>query len=93
MASADSVRHQLGQPDLTQCRSLAVQQISHVQQASPANQLNATAIALVAMSEACGLDPFEAVAVAKRVMSDVEGPFTHQIQAIRDYAASELRRV
>ena len=93
MASPDSVRHQIGHPDLTQCRSLAVAQINHVQHASPANQLCATAIALVAMSEAAGLNPYDVVAVARRAMNDAEGPFTHQVQAIRDYAASQLRRV
>ena len=93
MASPQSVRDQIGMPDLTQCRSLAVQQIAHVQLASPANQLTATAIAIVAMSEACGIDPYDVIAVARRAMNDVESPFTHQVQAIRDYAASELRRV
>lgn len=93
MASPDSVRLQIGQPDLTQCRSLAVKQIDHVQHASPANQLVGTALAIVAMSEAAGLDPHEVVCVAQRAMHHAEGPFTHQLQAIRDYAASELKRV
>jgi hypothetical protein len=84
---------QIGMPDMTLCRTLAVKQIAHVQHASPANQLVATATAVVAMAEACGLDPYDVVAVARRAMNDFEGPFTHQVQAIRDYAASELRRV
>lgn len=93
MASPQSVRDQIGMPDLTQCRQLAVHQINHVQQASPANQLVATAIAIVAMSEAVDLNPYDVIAVARRAMNDAESPFTHQIQAIRDYAKSELRRI
>lgn len=92
MASPGSVQMQLGVPDLTACRHIAVKQIDRVQTQSPANQLVATAIALVAMAEAAGIDPFDAVVVAKRAMSDAEGPFTHQIQAVRAYAAEELRR-
>jgi hypothetical protein len=84
---------QLGSPDLTACRSLAIHSINHVQGESPANQLTATALAVVAMSEAAGIEPYDVIAVAKRVMRDAEGPFTHQIQAIRDYARDELRRV
>jgi len=84
---------QLGSPDLTRCRALAVKAISHQQGDSPANQLTATAIALVAMSEAAGCNPYDVVAVARRAMNDLEGPFTHQIQAIRDYAAAELKKV
>ena len=93
MASAQSVRDQIGMPDLTLCRALAVQQINHVQQAPPADQLVATAIAIVAMSEACGLNPHDVIAVANRAMNDAESAFTHQVQAIRDYARSELARI
>jgi hypothetical protein len=93
LASQESVRLALGSPDLTAIRSLAVKQINHVQGTRPADQLNATALALVAMSEACGADPYEVVSIAKRVMKHAEGPFTHQVQAIRDYAAAEIGRL
>lgn len=92
MASAQSVRDQIGMPDLSACRPLAVQQINHIQGTSPAMQLFSTAVALTAMSEAAGLDPYDVVAVSRRAMNDLESPYTHQIQAIRDYATSELRR-
>lgn len=93
MASAESVRMQIGMPDLVACRAIAVQQVNHVQGESPANQLVATALAIVAMSEAAGMCPHDVIAVAQRAMNHAESPFTHQLQAIRDYARSELLRL
>lgn len=87
------VRDQLGMPRIGDCRSLAIQQVNHVQQARPVDQMVATALALVAMSEACELNPHDVVAVARNAMADAESPFTHQLQALRDYARTELRRV
>jgi hypothetical protein len=86
-----TVRDQLGTPHLPSLRRIAVKVVDRVQHERASDQLNATAIALVAMSDAAGLDPFEVLCIAKRVMHAAEGPFTHQIQAIRDYAKSELR--
>lgn len=83
----------IGLPDFTALRTLAVKQVEHVQGERPSDQLTATAVALVAMAEAAHLDPFEVVALALRVMNHAEGPFTHQVQAIRDYAKQEIARL
>ncbi len=90
MPSAGSIRDQIGTPSLNSIRGLAIKQINHVQGESPANQLVGTALALTAMAEAIGMDPHDLVFVAQRVIAAAEGPFTHQIQALRDYARAEL---
>lgn len=61
-----------------------------VRQQTPGEHLLGTAVALVAMAQACYLSPQELVMRAERVMADVEGPFTHHAQAIREYAKQEL---
>ena len=91
MPSAAGVRDQLGAPNLVECRSLAVRAINHAQQARPVDQMVATGLAVVAMAEAIDIDPHDVIAVARRAMHDAESPFTHQLQAIRDYARAELR--
>lgn len=91
MPSAAGVRDRIAMPDLSACRSLAVQQINHIQGTPPSMQIFSTAVALVAMCDAVELDPHDVVIIANRAMNDLESPFTHQIQAIRDYAKSELR--
>lgn len=90
MPSPGGIRDRIGTPNLPALRRLAVRQINHVQGEAPSDQLLATALSLVAMSESIGLDPHELVATARRVMAHAEGPFTHQIQALRDYARGEL---
>lgn len=91
MPSPGTARDQLGCPDLIALRRLAVRVVDKVEGERASDQLNATAVALVAMAEAVGVDPFDVLVIAKRVMGAAEGPFTHQIQAIRDYARAELR--
>lgn len=59
---------------------------------TPGQQLLGTALALVAMSEAIGMNPHDLIVVARNAMADVEGPFTYHLQAIRDYAKHEIKR-
>lgn len=61
-----------------------------VRQQTPGEHLLGVAVALVAMADACFLSPQELVMRAQRVMADVEGPFTHHAQAIREYAKQEI---
>jgi hypothetical protein len=61
-----------------------------VRQQTPGEHLLGTAVALVAMAQACHLSPQELIMRAERVLVDVEGPFTHHAQAIREYAKQEL---
>jgi hypothetical protein len=79
-------------PTVAQLRRPAFKLVDRMQDLHPADQLRATFIAAVALSEACGLDPYEEVQRAKRMMDHAEGPFTYHVQAIRDYAAGELLR-
>lgn len=70
----------------------AFEVIHRMQGKHPAIQLLATAVALKAMTDAAGVDLSDLLHMAGRVITDAEGPFTAHIQAIRDYAAGELRR-
>jgi hypothetical protein len=88
---SDAVRLQIGSPNFTAVRGHAVRQINLVQTERPSDQIFGTAVALIALAEAVGLDAFDVIVSAKRAMNNLEGPFTHQVQAIRDYAKSELR--
>lgn len=58
----------------------------------PGEQMLAAAVTLVAMCEAINYPLSDLIAKAVRVTSDVEGPFTAHLQAVRDYAANELRK-
>lgn len=51
------------------------------------------AVAFVAMAEALGRDPHEDIVRIRRMMNQIEGPFTAEVQAIRDYAKGELLNV
>jgi hypothetical protein len=61
-----------------------------VKHQTPGEHLLGCAVALVAMADACYLSPQELVMRAQRLMADIEGPFTHHAQAIREYAKQEL---
>lgn len=56
----------------------------------PGVQMLATAVALIAMCESANINFNDLIAKAIRVTSDVEGPFTSHLQAVRDYARHEL---
>ena len=79
-------------PDLTFIRKAAFLVIDRVQGMDPGDQLMGSAVAVVAMAEALGLDPHDLITRSQNAMGAVEGPFTHQVQAIRDYARNELGR-
>lgn len=55
-------------------------------------QLLATAVALRAMCESANVSLDEVLTRAGLFMRDVDGPFTSHLQAVRDYAAKELRK-
>lgn len=66
--------------------------IDALQGSHPSHQMEALALALTAMAQTLNLNPHDLVERAKRQLPDAEGPFTEQLQAIRDYAKGELRR-
>lgn len=51
------------------------------------------AVAFVAMAEALGRNPHDDIVRIRRMMNQIEGPFTSEVQAIRDYAKGELLNV
>lgn len=59
--------------------------------ASPGHQILATAVALIAMCESANVPFDDLIRKAIRITSDVEGPHTAHLQAVRDYARHELR--
>lgn len=61
-------------------------------QPKQAVQVLGPGVAFVAMCESLGRDPHEDIVRIRRMMSEVDGPFTAEVQAIRDYAAGELLR-
>lgn len=48
-------------------------------------------VASVAMAETLGRDVHEDIQRVRRMMSDLQGPFSEEIRAIRDYASGELK--
>lgn len=73
-------------------RLAAFKALSGIQSAPPHVQLDGLFSLATAMAEALRLDPHEMVERARRMFADVEGPYTEQLQAARDYARGELRR-
>ena len=57
----------------------------------PAVQLDSLFLTATAMALVVGLDPYEMVARARRILPEADGPFTDQLSAITDYAKGELR--
>lgn len=90
--SLQSVRDHMGWHSPAQIRGPAFAIIDRLQRMDPSVQLMATAVALVAMSEAVGLRMRDVINVAENTLADSEGPYTEHIQAIREYARGELLR-
>lgn len=86
--TADAVRWSTSRLD--KLRVAAFQVINRLQDMEPHEQVAGTYLAAVAMADAVGLDPHEEIERARRCMNHAEGPFTHQVQAVRDYARNEL---
>jgi len=72
-------------------RQMAFRVISRTQD-DPDLQVMGTAVALVALTEATGTDMRSVIEIAERRMNDLDGPFTSQIGAIREYAKNEIGR-
>ena len=57
----------------------------------PSTQILATAAALVAMSEAIGLDPHDLIQKIHRARNHIDGPFSTEYRAMVEYAKGEFR--
>lgn len=70
----------------------AFQVINRLDGQAPGSQLMGAAVAVVAMAEAVGINPHDLITRANKCMSEVDGPYTTHIKAIREYAAGEIMR-
>lgn len=92
MISDAGIRDQINLATPDRLRVPAFRVIDRTDGYLPGEQLLGAALAVVAMSEAVGINPHDLVVVARNAMADVEGPFTYHLQAIRDYALHEIKR-
>lgn len=76
-------------PNLRKPAFLTIERMNYVH---PSHQLLGTAVALVAMAEACGVPMRDLIVRAETVMRDVDSCNAEHIKAIRDYAKNELPR-
>lgn len=80
--------------DLPSLRRGAFRTLDALQgEASKPVQYLGPAVAFVAMAEALGRSPHDDIVRIRRMMDQLEGPFTSHVQAIRDYAKGELLNV
>jgi hypothetical protein len=92
MYPASTVRDRLGFfNNAAQLRKPAFQIISKIQDNDPADQILATATALVAMCEAIQADPHDVVMKINRAKRHIDGPFSTQYRAIVEYAKGEFK--
>lgn len=93
LLTTQSIADRMGTVTPPKLRPVAFEVINRMQRhEDPTLQLMGTAVALCAMTEACGLRMRDVIATAERVLADCEGPYTEHIQAIRMYAEHELLR-
>lgn len=86
---AYSARHD---SSVSQLRQPVIRLADRMQDLPPHIQFNALMLAAVVSAQALGLDPHEELERARRKVDQAEGPFTTQVQALRDYVRGELLR-
>jgi hypothetical protein len=80
--------------DVASLRRGAFRVIDAIQQEeNKAVQFLAPGVAFCAMADALGRFPHDDISRIRRMMGALEGPYTEQVQAIRDYAKGELLNV
>lgn len=80
--------------DLASLRTGAFRVIDAMQtESNKPVQYLAPVVTAVAMAETLGRDVHEDVARVRRMMADINGPFSEQINAIKDYTKGELLNV
>jgi hypothetical protein len=92
MLRPENVRDQIGWVHPAAIRGPAFQIIDRLQRIHPTVQLTATAVALCAMAQECGISMRDLIVTAENTLRDCEGPYTEHVQAIRDYARNEILR-
>lgn len=61
-------------------------------QDDPAYTVRGAAIALCIMCEELGLDLSQVIGSTKRMIDEIDGPFSVQLKALREYTRGELSR-
>lgn len=74
-------------------REPAFRIIDRMQDLDPSTQVRALALAFTVVASEIGIPAFDLVQMSERMMSQAEGPHTIYVQAIRDYARTELLRL
>jgi len=77
--------------EVERLQEASFQVINRLQHLPPHNQVQGTALALVAMCEALNINIHELVRQARRAADHISA-YDPRIKAIRDYASNELRR-
>jgi len=72
-------------------RAPAFAAITRLQSAAPGEQVLGLALALVVICESANVSLSDVIGKAVRMSAAADGPFVPHIQALRDYAAKELR--
>lgn len=67
-----------------------IDKMQDMESVTPGERILALAVALCAITETCDLDLTALISKARLMLQHAEGPFTHQLQAVRDFARSEL---
>jgi hypothetical protein len=66
--------------------------ISRLQNFTPGEQVLGTAVGLIAICESANISLDDVITRARNIIRDAEASHTSHIQAIRDFAANEIRR-
>jgi len=76
--------------DASSLRAPAFKIINLIQEEDPANQILATATALVALAEAINVDPHDLISKINRAKRHIDSPFSTEYRAIGAYAKGEF---
>lgn len=78
--------------DLSALRHAAYRALSVLDGEKPEVKFLAPALLFVVMAQQLGRDPHNDIAAIRRIARAAEGPFTEQVQALRDYVTGEMRK-
>lgn len=92
--TAHTIRDQIAYlMDAKRIRRPAFEVINRLQTFTPGEQLVGTAVALRLMCESAGVSMEDVLTVAGNVIAeDTKSAFSSQLNAVRDYAAGEIKR-
>lgn len=76
--------------DLAAIRHATYRALSALDNEKPEVRYLAPAMLFVVMAQQLSRDPHNDIAAVKRIAAAAEGPFTEQVQALRDYVNGEM---